>query len=141
MQMRTTITELSFFADFEKAFDSLDHTFIYNCLEHFNFGPSFINWIKLFFNDTKSCITNNGHMSDFFNIEKGVRQGCPLSPYIFICAIELLYRAINKNGSITGYSIANTQFKYTSFADDATFFLKWYQTVPQKSHAPNKRIQ
>ena len=63
-----------FFADFEKAFDSLDHTFIYKCLEHFNFGPSFINWIKLFYNDAKSCITNNGHLSDFFNIEKGVRQ-------------------------------------------------------------------
>ena len=68
-------------------------------------------------------------MSDFFSIEKGVRQGCPLSPYLFICAIELLYRAINKNGNIIsiGYSVANTQFKYTSFADDATFFLNGTQ--------------
>ena len=35
-----------FFADFEKYFDSLNRKFMYKCLEHFNFGPSFINWIK-----------------------------------------------------------------------------------------------
>ena len=57
---------LIFFADFEKAFDSVDHDFIYKVLKHFNFSNSFINWIKLFYNDAKSCVVNNGYMSDFF---------------------------------------------------------------------------
>ena len=56
---------LIFFADFEKAFDSIDHDFIFKTLNHFNFGASFINWVKLFYADAQSCIVNNGHMSDF----------------------------------------------------------------------------
>ena len=71
---------LFFFADFEKAFDSVDHDFIFKVLKHFNFGSSFINWIKLLYNDAKSSVVNNGYMSDFLKIERGVRQGCPLSP-------------------------------------------------------------
>ena len=56
---------LLFFSDFEKAFDSVDHNFMFKCLNHFNFGESFINWIRLFYNDSKSCIINNGFCSDF----------------------------------------------------------------------------
>ena len=112
-----------FFADFEKAFDSIDHSFMYKCLEKFNFGTSFIKYVKLLYNDAKSCITNNGFLSDFFKIERGVRQGCPLSPYLFICAIEFLYNYINKNEDIKGINIENNEIKYTAFADDATWFI------------------
>ena len=71
------------FADFEKAFDSLDHSFMIKTLSSFNFGESFLNWINLFYTDIQTCVYNNGHMSNFFNVERGVRQGCPLSPYLF----------------------------------------------------------
>ena len=47
---------LIFFADFEKAFDSIDHGFIFKCLTYFNFGDSFVEWVKLFYNDSQSCI-------------------------------------------------------------------------------------
>ena len=57
---------LLFFADFEKAFDSLDHTFMLNCLSHFNFGNSLKRWIEVFYNDISGCVSNNGHMSEFF---------------------------------------------------------------------------
>ena len=50
------------FADFEKAFDSLDHAFMKKTLTAFNFGDSFIKWISLFYNDGQSCIYNNGHI-------------------------------------------------------------------------------
>ena len=51
---------LIFFSDFENAFDSIDHTYIANCLKHFNFGEDFIKWVKLFYKDAKSCVSNNG---------------------------------------------------------------------------------
>ena len=72
---------LLFFSDFEKAFDSVDHNFLISTLKHFNFGDSFIRWVIVFYNNIKSSVTNNGFITDFFPIERGVRQGCPLSPY------------------------------------------------------------
>ena len=78
---------LIFFTNFEKAFDSIDHTYIINCLKHFNFGEDFIKWIQLFCKDAKSCVSNNGYLSDFFPILRGVRQGVsPLHlPFHYMC--------------------------------------------------------
>ena len=59
------IPSLMFFSDFEKAFDSLDHNFMYKTLRHFNFGDELLQWTELFYTDVKSCILNNGHMIDF----------------------------------------------------------------------------
>ena len=56
---------LLFFSDFKKAFDSIDNTYIIICLKHFNFSEDFIKWVKLFYNDAKSYVTNNGYLSDF----------------------------------------------------------------------------
>ena len=114
---------LIFFADFQKAFDSIDHDYIFKVLNYFNFGNSFINWIKLFYNDAQSCVINNGHMSEFFKIERGVRQGCPLSPYLFILAIEVLYKSVQNDDNIKGITLYNREIKNTAFADDATFMM------------------
>ena len=114
---------LIFFADFEKAFDSIDHDYIFKVLNYFNFGNSFINWIKMFYNDAQSCVVNNGHMSEFFKIERGVRQGCPLSPYLFILAIEVLYKSVQNDANIKGITIYDREIKNTAFADDATFMM------------------
>ena len=88
---------------------------MYKCLEHFNFGNKFINWVKLFYNDAKCCISNNGNLSDFFNVQRGVRQGCPLSPYLFIICIELLSNTVMKHKDIKGIRIAGTEFKTSLF--------------------------
>ena len=69
----------------------------------------------------KSCIHNNGNLSSFFKIEKGVRQGCPLSPYLFIICIELLSNEVSLNTDINGIKIGNIEIKQTLFADDASF--------------------
>ena len=124
---------LIFFSDFNKAFDSLDHNFMRKCLLKFEFPQFIINWVNLFYKDEKSCKHNNGHLSSFFNIEKGVRQGCPLSPYLFINCIELLSNEINLNKDINGIKIGNIELKQTLFADDACFITdgekKSFQTL------------
>ncbi len=112
-----------FFADFRKAFDSINHKFIITCLKHFNFGDSLIQWVSLFYKDSKSRIINNGNFSEFFNVKKGVRQGCPLSAYIFILCIEILSRKVDNNTDITGLILGHTETKQTLFADDASFML------------------
>ena len=94
-----------FFSDFEKAFDSINHDYLFKSLKHFNFSEDFIKWIKLFYSNARSCVTNNGFLSRFFPIQRGVRQGCPLSPYLFILCIELLTNQIRYNKNISGINI------------------------------------
>ena len=114
---------LILFADFEKAFDSISNDFMFNCLKCFNFGTDIIRWINCFYNDVKSSVTNSGYMTEFFHIKRGLRQGCPLSAYLFIICIELLAAAVRENKNIGGISLFGNDFKSSMFADDATFAL------------------
>ena len=59
----------------------------------------------------------------FFNVERGVRQGCPLSPYLFVICIELMSYAIRQDKDIKGIKMCNTEIKNTLFADDSTMIL------------------
>ena len=67
----------------EKRFDSLDRTFLISTLEKFGFGKTFIDWIKIFLNDQESCVINGGITTKYFKLEKGARQGDPVSAYLF----------------------------------------------------------
>jgi hypothetical protein len=73
--------------DFEKALDTVQWSFLYKTLQFFGFGKSFCSWIKTFYNNISSCIINNGHGSDYFKLGRGVRQGDPLSLYLFILVL------------------------------------------------------
>ena len=117
------IPGLLLFIDFEKAFDSLERPFISDSLRYFGFGPSLINWVKVLYCKSESCVLNNGWSSDFFDIQRGVRQGCPLSPYLFILSAEILAKAIRKNPNIRGISINNNDIKISQYGDDTTLIL------------------
>ena len=114
---------LLLFLDFEKAFDTVEWPFIQKTLQHFNFGPSAMNWIRLFYHKTESCILNNGWSSAFFKLGRGVRQGCPLSPYLFILCAEILAETIRKNENIKGITINEQEIKISQYADDTTLIL------------------
>ena len=60
------IDGILFSADFEKAFDSLKHSFILATLQSFGFGPQFIHWVRVILNKAESCIMNNGHSTGYF---------------------------------------------------------------------------
>ena len=66
---------------------------------------------------------NNGFASDLFEIKRGVRQGDPLSPYIFIIALEVVNIAIRENKEIEGIKVGKQEIKLNVFADDLTVLL------------------
>jgi exonuclease III len=109
--------------DFEKAFDRIEWRFIQESLEYFNFPPMMIKWIQTLYTDITTCIINNGHISRFFHPTRGVRQGCPLSPILFVITAELLALKTRENPKILGLSTGKTTTKISQFADDTVFYL------------------
>ena len=109
--------------DFEKAFDSIDWSFMMNVLKSFGFGNDLIQWISAFYKDIKSTVIVNGQISQHFQVERGCRQGDPISPYLFILCAEVLACKIREDKEIKGINIDNTAFKISQFADDTAFLL------------------
>lgn len=88
--------------DQEKAFDRVDWGFLFKTLTHMGFGPSFIKWVQLFYNKIRSAVLVDGYRSGFFFPSRGVRQGCPLSPLLYVISIEVLAAALRANSDISG---------------------------------------
>ena len=78
------------FIDFEKAFDTLEWPFIHHALKFLNFGPNICKWISVLYNEVESGVINGGYMTNYFQVTRGVRQGCPLSPLLLILCVEIL---------------------------------------------------
>ena len=112
------------FLDFEKAFDSIEWDYLKDILQLFNFGDNFIQWFNTLYTDIESCVLNNGFSSPFFKLSRGCRQGCPLSPYLFILAVEALAWKIKLNEDIHGVKIHGRSVKLTQMADDTTIFVQ-----------------
>ena len=113
--------------DQEKAFDRVDHDFLMRVLVKFGFGPSFCRWVGLFYANVFSRVICNGNLSVPVFLERGVRQGCPLSPLLYVLVSEVLSTQIRKCTDILGFRLPGAgglQFKVSQYADDATLFVK-----------------
>ena len=127
------IPVLLLFVNFEKAFDTLEWSFVVKTLHYYNFGPSFILWVKTFYSNASSTIQNNGWSSEFFPLSRGVRQGCPLSPYLFILCAEVLGSAIRKEQSIRGINGLVVECKISQYVDNTTLILDGSKSSLQKA--------
>ena len=88
--------------DQEKAFDRVEWSFLLATLERMGFGPSFIQWVKTFYTGIQSAVIVNGYISEFFSLSRGVRQGCPLSPLLYVLIAEVLACNIRACPAIRG---------------------------------------
>ena len=73
-------TGLLLLIDFEKAFDSVAWSFINKTFKYFNFKNDILQWIETFYKNIKSTVIINQNPSPWFQIERGCRQGDPISP-------------------------------------------------------------
>ena len=122
---------IGIFIDFRKAFDTVEWDFLKAALQTFNFGPDIQNWFDTIYNQASSCVIHNGHASDFFRLERGVRQGCPLSGLLFVIGIELFARALQRDPTIKGIPVGQNEIKVTQYADDTTVFVRDLESVSQ----------
>ena len=106
--------------DVEKAFDSMDHGFLIDVLKVFGFGENFINWIQIILTNQESCVMNGGNSTGYFKLERGARQGDPISAYLFILVMEVFFQMVRRDRSIEGVNVCGHIFNIIAYADDAT---------------------
>ena len=115
--------------NFEKAFDSMNHAFLIAALKKYGFGDNFIDWIKILLNNQESCVINGGHTTKYFKLERGARQGDPISAYLFILALKIFFIIIKTNKNTHGLNIFDHEYLYTVYADNTTFFLEDIRSI------------
>uniref|UniRef100_A0A803P649 Reverse transcriptase domain-containing protein n=1 Tax=Cannabis sativa TaxID=3483 RepID=A0A803P649_CANSA len=113
--------------DLEKAYDKLDRDFLISVLHQIGFGSPFIDWIKACISVAEIKLLLNGSVVGKFSPERGLRQGDPLSPSLYIMAAEALSRLLIKReneGGLKGFKLARngTPITHLMFADDIILF-------------------
>ncbi|KAJ9567392.1 LOW QUALITY PROTEIN: hypothetical protein OSB04_003358, partial [Centaurea solstitialis] len=116
--------------DFEKAYDSVDWSFLLEGLESMGFGVKWRNWISACLRSSRISILLNGSPTKEFPMERGLRQGAPLAPFLFLIVAECLHIMVDEaksKGLFKGVSIGrdNTLITHLQYADDIIFFGTW----------------
>ena len=87
----------------------------------------------MFYSDIRSCVISNGFSAVFFKLSRGVRQGCPLSPYVFILCAEVLATTIRKANEVKGITVGSIECKLSQYADYTTLILDGTQKSLERS--------
>ena len=115
--------------DLEKAYNRLEWSFVRMVLKHFGFPANIINLIMSCISSTSTVVLFNGNKLDSFQPIRGIKQGDPISPYIFLLCIEFLGAQINsvcenKRWDTIKASKNGPNFSHVFFADDFMLFAK-----------------
>lgn len=92
-------------------------------LGRFGLGNKYLKWLTLLYMDPTAEILTNNQISQPFRLHRGTRQGCPLSPLLFLFAIEPLALAIRQHPHVLGVKIEETEHIISLFADDIIIYL------------------
>lgn len=118
--------------DFEKAFDRVDHDFLWATLLAMNLDPFVLSLIQGLVLNAEAKVHVNGSFTPSFPLERGVRQGDPLAPLLFVLTTEPLMRLLQKKcdqGDLVGLRVTQQEsLLFQLFADDSCLFIQNSQT-------------
>ncbi len=106
----------------------MEHSFIFQTLEHFGFGPKCINIVRTQYKDINSSVALTQGSCSRFTVKRGIGP-CGCSPLLFIMVAEMLSILI-KMSNISGINLEGNHFIISQFADDTTLFLRNEQQIP-----------
>uniref|UniRef100_R4GAV9 Reverse transcriptase domain-containing protein n=1 Tax=Anolis carolinensis TaxID=28377 RepID=R4GAV9_ANOCA len=113
------------FIDAEKAFDKINWNYLKLLLKELDIGFKFKNSIEAIYRNQRATLIINGQETKKnIQIERGMRQGCPLFPLLFILIMETLVRVINDDKCLEGLKIRKHNFKLRVYADDVVCIIE-----------------
>ena len=116
--------------DLMKAFDRVEHSFLFGILRRFGFGEGLIGWIELLYRDVYSVVKCNGRYTEKVRIGRSIRQGCPLSSLLYSLVAEPLAAMVAEDSLIHGVEVGiGNRVKMVQYADDINFFTSNSQEV------------
>ena len=111
---------------------------MFKSLKKFKFKECFIKWVNVMYSNITSVISNNGWISEPFNIKRGIRQGCPLSVLLFVIVAEALAVKIRSSTMVEGIQIKienqTHNIKICQLTDDTTLLLKNQHEITAPLH-------
>ncbi|XP_057756015.1 uncharacterized protein LOC130975212 [Arachis stenosperma] len=113
--------------DFQKAYDRVKWSFVDIVLEKMGFGRRWMAWVMEFMTTSSMSVLINGSPSEPFKMERGLRQGDPLSSFLFVLVVDILHRMIGeavRNGRISPLLVGrdSVELSHLQFADDTILF-------------------
>lgn len=114
---------LILFINFCKAFDTISHQFITRVFQFLGFGEGFLKVVRTLYKGCNGSVKQTNGISPRFDIRRGIRQGCPLSPLLFLLVAQVMAAHIKKY-QFLGVRAFDKEFKLSQLADDTAIFLK-----------------
>ena len=112
--------------DISKAFDTVKWSFINSVLQAMGLPSQFVNWIRLCISTTSFSVSVNGSLEGFFTSARGIRQGCSLSPYMYVILSNVLSKLLNQAAEDGKFAYhpqcQGVRLTHFSFADDILVF-------------------
>ncbi|CAH8544655.1 unnamed protein product [Schistosoma intercalatum] len=121
------------FIDYEKAFDSVDRRTLWKLLRHYGVPEKIVNIIRNSYDGLQSKVVHGGQLTDAFQVRTGVRQGCLLSPFLFLLVVDWIMKTSTSEGKHGIQWTAQNQLDDLDFADDLALLSRTHEQMQMKT--------